>query len=104
MRLMQSPGADLARERLAADLRSSGSELDRKYWAALALYAVLALLVWFTMDAGKLPVFGRPVDLRLVPLIVIGAMAVKTVVARHAERIRRGTDEDSSSEVRREQV
>ena len=103
MRFMRSPGADLARESMTADLRSSGSDLDRKFWVALALYAVLALLVWFTMDAGKLPVFGRPVDLRLVPLIVIGAMAVKTVVTRQAEKIRRGADAESEA-VRREQV
>ena len=102
-RLMQSSGADLARERMAADLRSTGSELDRKYWVALALYAVLALLVWFTMGAGKIPVFGRPVDLRLVPLVVIGAVALKTIVARQAERIRRGADSESN-DGRREKV
>jgi hypothetical protein len=103
MRLMQSSGAELARERMAAEVHSTGSAMDRKYWVALALYAVLALLVWFTMGAGKVPVLGRPVDLRLVPLVVIGAFALKTVVARQAERIRRGTDAESD-EVRRGQV
>ena len=86
-----------------ADLRSTGSQLDRKYWVALALYAGLALLVWFTMDAGKVPIFGRPVDLRLVPLVILGGLAAKTVVARHAERIRRGAEEQGNG-VRREQV
>ena len=103
MRWMQSSGADAARERMMADLRSTGPQLDRKYWVALALYAVLALLVWFTMDAGKVPIFGRPVDLRLVPLVVLGGLAAKTVVARHAERIRRGADENDNG-VRRGQV
>ncbi|HEV2134802.1 MAG TPA: hypothetical protein VGR47_11150 [Terracidiphilus sp.] len=103
MRSIENSGADLAREHMTDGLRSTGSELDRKYWIALALYAILALLVWFTMDAGKVPIYGKPVDLRLLPLIVIGAMAVKTVVARHAERIRRGTDAEGS-EVRRGQV
>jgi hypothetical protein len=103
MRLIQSSGADLARERMPDGLRRTGSELDRKFWVALALYAVLASLVWFTMDAGKVSVFGRPVDLKLVPLIVIGAMAGKTMVARHAERIRRGADAENI-EVRRGQV
>jgi hypothetical protein len=104
MRSIENSGADLAQERITGGLRSTGSEMDRKFWIALALYAILALLVWFTMDAGKVPVSGRPVDLRLVPLIIIGAMAVRTMVARHAERIRRGADRDSSSEVRRGQV
>ena len=66
------------------------TELERKYWLALGLYAVLAALVWFTMDAGKVMVFGRPVELRLVPLIIIGGLALRTVLARQAERIRRG--------------
>ncbi len=38
---------------------STGAELDRKYWIALGLYAVLAVLVWFTMGEGTVLVFGR---------------------------------------------
>jgi hypothetical protein len=83
-------------KRMIEGMHSSGSELDRKYWAALALYAVLALLVWFTMDAGKVQVMGRPVELRLVPLIVIGGLALRTVLARHAEKIRRAGEKNSS--------
>ena len=75
----------------------SGSDLQRRYPLALALYAVLAVLVWFTMDAGKVMVHGKPIDLRLVPLIVIGGLALRTVVARHAERIRRGSGDGSRS-------
>ena len=70
--------------------------LERKFWLALALYAVLAALVWFTMDAGKVMVFGRPVELRLVPLIIIGGLALRTVLARQADRIRRGGEKGSS--------
>ncbi|MGH9588860.1 MAG: hypothetical protein ACRD25_00630 [Terracidiphilus sp.] len=95
--------ATAEQKRIVEGLHSSGSNMDRKYWVALALYAVLAILVWFTMDAGKVPVFGRPVDLRLVPLIIIGALALKTVLARQAEKIRRGTDSESS-EAHRGQV
>jgi len=50
---------------------------------------VLGLLVWFTMGEEKVLVYGRPVDLRLVPLIVIGGLALRTVLARQADRIRR---------------
>jgi hypothetical protein len=31
---------------------------------------------------------GRPVELRLVPLVVIGGLALRTVLARQAEKIR----------------
>ncbi len=73
-------------------LENSGSDLDRKYWVALALYVVLAVLAWFTVGNGAVLVYGRPVELRLLPLIVIGGMALRTVLARHAEKIRRGGD------------
>ena len=92
------------RESLEAEARAgfakggmrTGSDLERRFPVALALYAVLAALVWFTMDAGKVEVFGRPVELRLVPLIIIGGLAVRTVLARQAERIRRGGEKGSS--------
>ena len=56
----------------------------------MALFAILAVLVWFTMGEGKVLVIGRPVEMRLVPLIVIGGLALRTVLARQAEKIRRG--------------
>jgi hypothetical protein len=77
-------------------VKSAGGDLDRKYWAALAMYAVLAVLVWTTMSDGSVPVFGRPVELKLIPLIVIGGMALRTVLARHAEKIRRQGEKGSS--------
>ena len=73
-------------------LKSTGSDLDRKFWMALALYAVLAVLAWFTVGEGAVLVYGRPVELRLLPLIFIGGMVLKTILARHAEKIRRGGD------------
>jgi hypothetical protein len=71
-------------------LKSTGLSLDRKFWLALALYAVLALLAWFTMGEGKVIVLGKPVELRLLPLVILGGLALKTVLARQAERIRHG--------------
>jgi len=70
-------------------VKSAESDLDRKYWAALGMFAVLAVVVWLTMGDGSVLVFGRPVELKLIPLIVIGGMALRTVLARHAEKIRR---------------
>jgi hypothetical protein len=84
-------------DRKMKGLRGSGSDLDRKYWIALGLYVVLAGLVWFTMGEGKVLVMGRPVELRVVPLLILGGLALRTVLARHAEKIRRGGDEGGGS-------
>jgi hypothetical protein len=78
------------------DTRRSGSELERRYPVALGLYLVLAALVWFTVGEGKVLVVGKPVELRWVPLLIIGGLALRTVLARHADRIRRDGDEGGS--------
>ena len=74
----------------------SADNLDRKFWIAMAMYAVLAVLAWLTVGDGTFDVDGRPVEIRLVPLIVIGGLALRTVLARHAEKIRRQGEKDSS--------
>ena len=66
----------------------SGQDLARRYRVALVLYAILAALSWFTLD-GKIPVGGRLVELRLVPLVIVGGLALRTVLAMKAEKIRR---------------
>ena len=77
-------------------LQSTGLDLDRKYRVALVLYAVLAALAWFTLGEGKVFVAGRPVELRLLPLVVLGGLALRTVLARHAEKIRRSGNGDGN--------
>jgi hypothetical protein len=93
-RMEASSGREAQTGSVKSGMRS-GSDLDRRYPLALAMYAVLAALVWFTMDAGKVDVLGRPVELRLVPLIIIGGLALRTVLARQAEKIRRQGEKDS---------
>ncbi len=66
----------------------SGADLDRRFWPALALYGVLALLAWFTMGPETVLVEGRPVEMRWIPLLVLGGLALRTTMARHAEKIR----------------
>ncbi len=73
-----------------AALKRSGSDLDKRFPVALLLYAAVAVLVWFTMGAGEVLVMGRPVEIRWIPLIIIGGLALRTVLARSADRIRRG--------------
>jgi hypothetical protein len=79
-------------------LQSSDSDLNRKFWIAIALFGFLAVLVWFTVGEGKVLVLGRPVDIRLVPMVVIGGLALRTVLARHAEKIRRGAIDGARDE------
>ncbi|MGO9324264.1 MAG: hypothetical protein ACLP07_06865 [Terracidiphilus sp.] len=76
-------------------MKSAEADLDRKYWVALGMFAVLAVLVWLTMGDGSVLVFGKPVELKLIPLIVIGGMALRTVLARHAEKIRKAGEKNS---------
>ena len=77
-------------------MKNAESDLDRKFWTALAMFAVLAVLVWLTIGDGSVLVFGKPVELKLIPLIVIGGMALRTVLARKAEKIRRDGEKSSS--------
>ena len=69
-------------------MEKSGTALEKKYRVAMLLYAGLAILSWFTLDA-RIPVGGRLVELKFVPLIIIGGLALRTMVAMRAERIRR---------------
>ena len=77
-------------------MKDADRDLDRKFWLALAMFAVLAVLVWLTMGDGSVLVFGKPVELKLIPLVVIGGMALRTVLARKAEKIRRDGKRSSS--------
>jgi len=86
---------EVEQKRRFEGLDSSSSDLDRKFWIALALFAVLALLAWFTVGDGSVIVMGKPVEIRLVPLIIIGGLALRTVLARQAEKIRRQGEKGS---------
>jgi uncharacterized membrane protein YeiB len=55
---------------------------------ALLLYAVLAALVWFTMSEAKVLIAGKAVELKLVPLLILGGLALRTVVALQADKVR----------------
>ena len=72
--------------------KRSGSELEKKYPVALALFVVLAVVAWFTVGDGNVIVLGRPVQVRLIPIVILGLFAFRTYVAMQADRIRRGKD------------
>ena len=89
--------------------KSTDLDLDRKFWIALGLYGILAGLAWFTLGEDKVLVpwfdlsdwkivaVSRPVQMRLIPLIVLGGFALRTVLARQAEKIRSGGDKGGGS-------
>jgi hypothetical protein len=77
-------------------LKRTGDDLDKRFPVALLLYVALAVLVWFTMDAGKVLVMSRPVEIRWIPLIIIGGLALRTFLARSADRIRRNGEKKDS--------
>jgi hypothetical protein len=81
--------ATAEQRRRFAGFHRVGSDLGRKFRVAMVLYAILAAVSWFTLD-GKILIGGRLVELRLIPLVVIGGFALRTVMAMKAERIRRG--------------
>jgi hypothetical protein len=70
-----------------------GAEIERKARIAFGLYLVLGVVAWFTLD-GTVLVYGRPIELRLVPLIVLGGLAARTLLAVKAEKIRRASSQD----------
>ena len=65
------------------------SRVERKYGTALALYVALGVLAWTTLGSDAVPLFGKTVPLRLLPILVLGGFALRTWVAMQAERIRR---------------
>jgi hypothetical protein len=76
-------------DRKTKGLESAGSDMDRKYWVALALFGVLAAAAWLTMGEGRILIHGKWVELRLLPLLVLGGFALRTILAHQAEKIRR---------------
>jgi hypothetical protein len=66
----------------------TGSELRRRYPIALLLYGVLAALCWITVGEGKIMVFGKAVELRLIPMLILATFALRTVLVHQADKIR----------------
>ena len=83
----------VAAKRRGENLGSEDLELERKARIAFGLYLVLGVVAWFTLD-GTVLVYGRPIELRLVPLIVLGGLAARTLLAVKAEKIRRASIQD----------
>ena len=66
----------------------TGSDLERRYPIALVLYGVLGILCWFTVGEGRIVLFGKPVELRWIPILILATFALRTVLVRQADKIR----------------
>ncbi|HEY2364325.1 MAG TPA: hypothetical protein VGK36_24625 [Candidatus Angelobacter sp.] len=69
----------------------------KRFYVALAIYAVLAVLVWVTMEDVPLPVGNGQLGIRSLTLIVLALFAVRTVLHFRAEQIRDEQDDEEVS-------
>jgi hypothetical protein len=69
----------------------------KRFYVALAIYAVLAVLIRVTMEDVPLPVGNGQVGIRSLTLIVLAVFAVRTVLHFRAEQIRDQQDEEEVS-------
>jgi hypothetical protein len=68
---------------------------ERKYRIALLLFCILAVVVWFSFGEGTVFVLGRQIELRWIPLFVIGTFAFRTYIARQADKIRHSSQDEA---------
>jgi hypothetical protein len=76
-------------------LDGSGQKMERKFWIALGLYGILIVIAWFTLGIGSVVIFGGPVQIRLIVVVILGTFVFRTIMARWAENIRRNSGEDT---------
>ena len=69
----------------------TGTDLERRYPIALAMYGLLAVVVWFTIGEGAVTLLGRSVEVRWVVEFILAMFVFRTVMAMQADRIRRGS-------------
>jgi len=69
----------------------------KRFYVALAIYAVLGVLIWVTMEDVPLPVGNGQIGMRSLTLIVLAVFAVRTVLHFRADQIRDEQDEEKFS-------
>jgi hypothetical protein len=70
-------------------------QIEKRLWVALAAFAGVALLAWFTMDNTPIQIAGGHISFRGFTLAVLGFFAARTVLYWKAEKIR-SEDEGSA--------
>jgi hypothetical protein len=79
-------------ETVLDEAQASEQVRGRKFWMAMAAYGILAVLIWFTVGEGTVLAFGRRVEVRWIPLLIVGTFAFRTYIAREADKIRRRSE------------
>jgi heme A synthase len=69
----------------------------KKFYVALAIYAVLGLLIWTVMVDVPLTVGNGHIGIRSLTLVVLALFAVRTVLHWRAEQIRSEQDDEEVS-------
>ncbi|HEY6308158.1 MAG TPA: hypothetical protein VI488_17050 [Candidatus Angelobacter sp.] len=77
-------------------------EQQKRFYVALAMYAVIGLLIWLTIDNIPIPLppempIGLHITLRQVALAILGLFVLRTVLHWHAERIRAEREKEEVS-------
>ena len=74
-------------------------EKRKRFYVALAIYALLGLLIWTVMDDVPVPVGNGHIGIRSLTLLVLALFVVRTVLHWRADQIRgeQGDEEEVSS-------
>jgi len=73
----------------ARDLR----ERRKRFYIALAVYAILGCLAWMTMSSAPLPAGNYRLSMRLLTVMILAFFALRTLLQWKAERIREQDEE-----------
>jgi hypothetical protein len=68
-------------------------EKRKRFYIALAVYAVLGLIVWMTMSGEPVYVGSRQISFRWVTIMILAFFAVRTMLHWKAEQIRAKDEE-----------
>ena len=71
-------------------------EKRTRFYVAMGIYAVLALLIWITMVDVPIPIGNGHLGIRSLTLLVLAFFAVRTLLHWRAEQIR---DQQNEKEV-----
>ena len=80
-------------------------EQRKRFYVALAIYAVLGLLIWMTIDDLPIPVSNLPsvlqnvhITLRQLTLVILGMFVLRTLLHRWAQKVRADREDEESAE------
>jgi heme A synthase len=70
----------------------------KRFYVALAIYAVLGVLILVTMEDVPLPVGNGHIGIQSLALIVLALFAVRTVLQWRADQIRGEQDDEDEQD------